>query len=231
MQTIPGKTSKASSDLRDELKQLGDQIRLQIHLAGMDAKSEWNKLEPKARRLEEELHTRHEQAAMATRARATELADALRAFVDKHLGARSSDTPAITAIKYGFTTKLGEVDLATAIERTKAALAEEGFGVLSEIDIEAALAKKLGVATHPYVILGACNPKLAHQALEGDPYIGLLLPCNVTVQSRDGVVEVSALSPKAMLSLADTDSASMLAGEAEARLRRALAAIAASFPS
>jgi len=88
---------------------------------------------------------------------------------------------------YGITTKLN-LPYAEAVERTKAALKEVGFGVLTEIDVKKTLKEKLGIDTESYVILGACNPPLAHRALSADPFVGLLLPCNVIVYEQDGKV-------------------------------------------
>jgi uncharacterized protein (DUF302 family) len=106
-----------------------------------------------------------------------------------------------------------------------AALAEEGFGILTEIDVQATLADKLGIERPPYKILGACNPQLANRALEADDRIGLLLPCNVIVaESEEGTV-VSALDPGVMNRVADSEAVGEVAKEARARLERALAAI------
>jgi len=95
------------------------------------------------------------------------------------------------------------VDLpyADAVTRTREALAEQGFGVLTEIDVQATLRDKLGVEMEPYVILGACNPDLAHQALEVDRSIGVLLPCNVVVSGRGEAAAVQILDPQIMASV------------------------------
>ena len=129
-------------------------------------------------------------------------------------------------LRYGFTKTLKGVDFDKAHERVVEALKAEGFGVLTEIDVQATLKKKLDVDFRRYAILGACNPTLAHRALEAEPHIGLLLPCNVVVQeARDGAVIVSIADPKAMFSVVDNASAAPVATEAETRLRRVLAAI------
>ena len=126
-------------------------------------------------------------------------------------------------VGYGITKRLSNVGLAEARERTTAALATEGFGVLTELDVQATLKKKIGVDTAPYVILGACNPKLAHEALGKEPAIGLLLPCNVVVAEDGADAVVSAASPKAMFSVVtDAGAIAHVAEEAERRLRAAL---------
>jgi uncharacterized protein (DUF302 family) len=114
-----------------------------------------------------------------------------------------------------------------AVEVTREELAKEGFGVLSEIDIAGALKKKLGVDFRPYVILGACNPPLAHQALQAERDIGLLLPCNVIVYAADeeGKSVVAAMDPVEALALAGNDAIGPLAADVKARLQRVLAAV------
>jgi uncharacterized protein (DUF302 family) len=96
--------------------------------------------------------------------------------------------------------KIVESDFDAAVRRAKAALESEGFGILTEIDVKATLKKKLDVDFHPYLILGACNPKLAHQALQREDKIGTMLPCNVIVQQLDGgKVEIAAVDPVASM--------------------------------
>jgi uncharacterized protein (DUF302 family) len=114
-----------------------------------------------------------------------------------------------------------------AVARTRAALAREGFGVLSEIDVRATLRKKLDAEFRPYVILGACNPALAHQALSAERDIGLLLPCNVIVYAGDleGTSVVAAMDPVEALSLTGRDDIRALATEVRARIERVLADI------
>jgi uncharacterized protein (DUF302 family) len=114
-----------------------------------------------------------------------------------------------------------------AVERTRAALAEEGFGVLTEIDVRATLKKKLDVDFRPYIILGACNPPLAHRALTAEREIGLLLPCNVIVYAadEDGQSVVSVMDPEAALSLTGNAAVAPLAAEVRSRLERMLAAV------
>jgi uncharacterized protein (DUF302 family) len=114
-----------------------------------------------------------------------------------------------------------------ATAKTKTALAAEGFGVLSEIDMKAKLKEKLGVDYRNYVILGACNPPLAFKALQAEPEIGLLLPCNVIVyESGPGQSVVSAIDPQAMLGIAGgAEAVREVAADARRRLEKALANI------
>lgn len=128
--------------------------------------------------------------------------------------------------RYGFEETLEGVGYDEAIERITQGLKAEGFGVLTEIDVKRTLKKKLDFDFRRYVILGACNPNLAKQALLGDDELGLLLPCNVVVQERDdGKIAVSIADPRAMFTLVDNPSVAPIAEEAEARLRRALATL------
>lgn len=128
--------------------------------------------------------------------------------------------------RYGIGTTV-ELPFERAVERTREELAKEGFGVLSEIDIAGALKKKLDVDFRPYVILGACNPPLAHRALMAERDIGLLLPCNVIVYAADeeGRSVVAAMDPVEALSLAGNDAIRPLAEDVKARLRRVLEAL------
>ena len=112
------------------------------------------------------------------------------------------------------------------VSRAREALAAEGFGVLTEADIAGTLQTKIGVEMPPYVILGACNPPLANQALQAEPEIGTLLPCNVVVREDDqGAVTVIAMDPAAVLDLVGNADVETIAQEVKSRLERALAAI------
>jgi uncharacterized protein (DUF302 family) len=110
-----------------------------------------------------------------------------------------------------------------AVERVRAELQAEGFGVLTEIDVQATLRAKLGVETDRYLILGACNPPLAHRALEAEPDLGTLLPCNVVVYERDDGTHVSAIDAERMLSIVGNDGLAEVAGEVRRRLEAVVA--------
>lgn len=120
-----------------------------------------------------------------------------------------------------------DADPEQAEATVREALAAEGFGVLTEIDIQATLKAKLDVDRPAYRILGACNPPLAHRALQADEDIGALLPCNVVVRAHpDGGSEVAAVDPAAMLQMSSADELGPVAAEAAAGIRRALEAVA-----
>ncbi len=108
-----------------------------------------------------------------------------------------------------------------AVERVRAELHTEGFGVLTEIDVQATLKQKLGVDREPYVILGACNPPLAHQALTAEPQLGTLLPCNVVVYERERQTHISAIDPERMLAIVGNDDLAPIA----TMIREKLAAV------
>lgn len=124
---------------------------------------------------------------------------------------------------YAHTKKLGDVSPQQAIEKVKAALAEEGFGILTTIDVQATLKAKLGIDRPPYVILGACNPPIAHKALEAEPGIGVFMPCNVNVfVGEDGATYVQTIKGEAMMGLVENPAVKPLAKEIDAKLSRVL---------
>jgi uncharacterized protein (DUF302 family) len=128
-------------------------------------------------------------------------------------------------VSYGMTIRLPGA-FAPTMERVRAALKDQGFGVLTEIDVQATMRDKLGADMEQYVILGACNPPLAKQALDTDRDIGLLLPCNVVVRS-DGpdATLVQVLDPQVMVSITGRPELKVVADEATSRLQAALAAV------
>ena len=127
---------------------------------------------------------------------------------------------------YGFNISL-KGDMQSIREKVTAELQKEGFGVLTEIDVAATLKKKLGVERKPYLILGACNPQLANQAINADPDIGLLLPCNVVLrEEEDGSINVGFMDPAAVLGLVDREGVAELAAEVRSRLERVRDAVA-----
>jgi len=130
---------------------------------------------------------------------------------------------------YSFSIKVN-ADLPTVEDKVVAALAEEGFGVLTEIDVQATLKKKLGLEKRPYKILGACNPQLANQAIDAEPEIGVLLPCNVVLrQDENGQNIVTFMDPAAVLTLVDKEGVAELANEVRARLKRVSDAVETAF--
>lgn len=115
-----------------------------------------------------------------------------------------------------------------AVEKVTSALKVEGFGVLTHIDVKETLKEKLDADFRPYVILGACNPPLAHRALQSEPLVGLLLPCNVTVEEIDEGSLVSIINPESMLTthpLSGNQSIKKVASQARSRLERVVAAL------
>ena len=121
---------------------------------------------------------------------------------------------------YGFTVSVSG-SMSDVKDKVIEELQKEGFGILTEIDVAATLKKKLDVDRNPYLILGACNPALANQALDADPDIGLLLPCNVVVrQEDDGSVTVGFMDPIAVLGLVDREGVEVLAAEVRGSLER-----------
>jgi uncharacterized protein (DUF302 family) len=127
--------------------------------------------------------------------------------------------------RYGFG-KAVALDFDAARARVADELQKEGFGILTEIDVQATLKKKLGVDVPPYRILGACNPPFAHRALAAEPSIGLLLPCNVVVRQTDsGEVLVEFMDPNAVLELVNRPEVDAIAAEVRQRLQRVMAAL------
>lgn len=129
-----------------------------------------------------------------------------------------------TQTKYGLTTTVN-VPFAEAVEKVTAALKSEGFGILTEIDMQGTLKKKLDVDIQDYVILGACNPPLAYQALQNEQEIGLLLPCNVIVYTKDDTSHVAILDPSMMVSMTDNPALEAVATEARSRLERVISSL------
>ena len=115
------------------------------------------------------------------------------------------------------------LDFAEAVTQVRRALDDQGFGILTQIDVQATMKAKLDVDVEPYLILGACNPCLAHRALALDPAIGLLLPCNVTVRTQDGATIVQAMDPQLLVTVVGNPGLKAIADEAGLRLSTALA--------
>jgi uncharacterized protein (DUF302 family) len=125
-----------------------------------------------------------------------------------------------TSYTLSTTTELGFTE---AADRVREELKSEGFGVLCEIDVQATLHEKLGVVGEPYLILGACNPPLAHQALQAEPDLGVLLPCNLVVYTREGRTHISAVDAERMLSIVGNDELAPVATDVRGKLARVVA--------
>jgi uncharacterized protein (DUF302 family) len=122
---------------------------------------------------------------------------------------------------YTINRRFENAEFSDIVERTRDALADEGFGVLTEIDVKATMKKKLDVDVDDYLILGACNPGMAYKAMETEPRIGAMLPCNVIVRAVDGGhVEVSAIDPQASMQAVDNDDLKNVAGEVQKMLEK-----------
>ena len=124
-----------------------------------------------------------------------------------------------------------DLSFADAVAQVRQELAADGFGVLCEIDVQATLKAKLGVDREPYLILGACNPPLAHAALEAEPELGTLLPCNVVVYEQAGQTHIAAVDAERMLSIVGNDALTDTAGEVRRRLSSVVERAARSVPA
>ena len=132
-------------------------------------------------------------------------------------------------MEYGITVRIA-APFAGTVARVREALKEQGFGVLTEIDVRATMREKLGEDMEDYLILGACNPPLAHRALAADRKIGLLLPCNVVIRADDRGTTVEALDPRAIADIAGKSALTAIADEAAYRIQAALRTIEGNEP-
>ncbi len=128
-------------------------------------------------------------------------------------------------MSYTINRTLEGVSFEDADRRTREALADKGFGVLTEIDVKATMKKKIDAEMEPYLILGACNPKMAWQAIGIEPRVGAMLPCNVILRQVDGGVEVSAVDPVASMSAIDNPDLQSVAGQVRDLLKEAVEAV------
>ena len=128
---------------------------------------------------------------------------------------------------YSFSTQLTDIAFDDVEQRVIEALKDENFGIITEIDIQATFKKKLDINQRPYKILGACNPGLANKALNAEPDIGLLLPCNVVIrEEQSGTITVAFMDPAAVLTLVDKEDVATLANEVREKLLRVQSAVA-----
>ena len=125
-------------------------------------------------------------------------------------------------MSYTINRKIDGVSFEEAVSRARSALADQGFGVLTEIDAKATMKKKLDVEMEPYLILGACNPKMAHQAIGMEPRVGAMLPCNVIIRQVADGVEVSAIDPVASMTAIDNQELKRVAGQVRDMLAKAV---------
>ena len=123
---------------------------------------------------------------------------------------------------YTYNRTLTGVDIDAADTRIRAALKDNGFGILTEIDVKAIMKKKIDVEMQPYRILGACNPKMAYKAIGIEPRVGAMLPCNVILRAIDGGTEISAIDPVASMQAIDNDELHSVAGEVRDMMRTAV---------
>ena len=126
---------------------------------------------------------------------------------------------------YTYDRTIPDSDIDEVDRRVRASLAQKGFGILTEIDVKATMKKKLDIDIKPYRILGACNPKMAHQAIGLEPKVGAMLPCNVILRKVDGGVEVSAVDPVASMAAIENAGLKKVAGEVQVMLVDAIRAI------
>jgi uncharacterized protein (DUF302 family) len=127
-------------------------------------------------------------------------------------------------MSYTINRRIVDADFETVDKRIRDALAERGFGVLTEIDVKATMKKKIDVDMEPYRILGACNPGMAHKAIGMEPRVGAMLPCNVIIRQVDGGVEISAIDPVASMQAIDNDELKRVAAQVRDQLAEAVAA-------
>lgn len=128
-------------------------------------------------------------------------------------------------MSYTLNRTITDADFADIDSRARQALADNGFGIITEIDVQATMKKKLDADMPAYRILGACNPKLAFEAIQLEPLIGSMLPCNVVLRAVDGGVQVSAVDPVASMTAIDNDQLKQFAGQVRTMLEKAVAAI------
>jgi uncharacterized protein (DUF302 family) len=127
-------------------------------------------------------------------------------------------------MKYGFSKQV-DLPYEKAVEKVTEELKKEGFGVLTTIDVKDTLKKKIDVEFHKYIILGACNPSLAHRGLKAEEELGLLLPCNVIVYEKENKTTVSVFDPKIMSEIIDNEEIHSVADEVQAKLKRVFEAV------